>query len=94
MWDAAHPSRDGMMRPRWPERDQPDIRRTSNSGQASPACTPRLSTRPIRKGAILMAPKPESRRITRGDVDALLNAFGGGGRAILLHSKTAEGAPA
>ena len=41
-----------------------------------------------------MAPKPESRRITRGDVDALLNAFGGGGRAILLHSKTAEGAPA
>ena len=35
-----------------------------------------------------------SRRITRGDVEAVLNAFGGGGRAVLLHSKTAEGAPA
>ena len=30
------------------------------------------------------------RRITRGDVEAVLNAFGGGGRAVLLHSKTAE----
>ena len=35
-----------------------------------------------------------SRRITRGDVEAVLHAFGGGGRAVLLHSKTAEGAPA
>ena len=35
-----------------------------------------------------------SRRITRGDAEAVLNAFGGGGRAVLLHSKTAEGAPA
>ena len=35
-----------------------------------------------------------SRRITRGDVEAVPNAFGGGGRAVLLHSKTAEGAPA
>lgn len=35
-----------------------------------------------------------SSRITRGDVEAVLNAFGGGGWAVLLHSKTAEGAPA
>jgi hypothetical protein len=35
-----------------------------------------------------------SRRITRGDAEAVLNAFGGGGWAVLLHSKTAEGAPA
>jgi hypothetical protein len=35
-----------------------------------------------------------SRRITRGDAEAVLNAFGGGGRVVLLHSKTAEGAPA
>jgi hypothetical protein len=35
-----------------------------------------------------------SRRITRGDAEAVLNAFGGGGQAVLLHSKTAEGAPA
>lgn len=35
-----------------------------------------------------------SRRITRGDAEAVLNAFGGGGRAVLLHGKTAEGAPA
>lgn len=35
-----------------------------------------------------------SRRITRGDVEAVLNAFGGGGRAVLLHGRTAEGAPA
>jgi hypothetical protein len=41
-----------------------------------------------------MAPRSESRRITRGDAEAVLNAFGGGGRAVLLHSKTAEGAPA
>jgi hypothetical protein len=34
------------------------------------------------------------RRITRGDVEAVLHAFGGGGRAVRLHSKTAEGAPA
>jgi hypothetical protein len=34
------------------------------------------------------------RRITRGDAGAVLNAFGGGGRAVLLHSQTAEGAPA
>ena len=37
---------------------------------------------------------PGSRRITRGDVEAVLNAFGGGGRAVLLHSETAEGAQA
>ena len=35
-----------------------------------------------------------SRRVTRGDAEAVLNAFGGGGRAVLLHSKAAEGAPA
>jgi hypothetical protein len=35
-----------------------------------------------------------SGRITRGDVEAVLHAFGGGGRAVLLHSKAAEGAPA
>jgi len=35
-----------------------------------------------------------SRRITRGDTEAVLNAFGGGRRAVLLHSKTAEGATA
>ena len=35
-----------------------------------------------------------SPRITRGDVQAVLHAFGGGGRAVLLHSRTAEDAPA
>lgn len=35
-----------------------------------------------------------SRRITRGDVEAVLQDFGGGGWAVLLHSRTAEGAPA
>ena len=33
-------------------------------------------------------------RITRGDVQAVFEAFGNGGRAILQHSKDAEGAPA
>src|SRR5215831_18703860 len=42
----------------------------------------------------LMETTSGSRRITRGDAEAVLNAFGGGGRAVLLHSKTAEGAPA
>ena len=41
-----------------------------------------------------MATSSGAHRITRGDVEAVLNAFGGGGRAVLLHSKTAEGAPA
>ena len=41
-----------------------------------------------------MATSSGSRRITRGDVEAVLQAFGGGGRAVLFHSKTAEGAPA
>jgi hypothetical protein len=41
-----------------------------------------------------METSSESRRITRGDVEAVLNAFGAGGRAVLSHSKTAEGAPA
>jgi hypothetical protein len=41
-----------------------------------------------------METSSESRRITRGDVEAVLQAFGGGGRAVLFHSKTAEGAPA
>ena len=33
-------------------------------------------------------------RITEGDCRAILNAFGNGGRAILLRGGTAEGAPA
>lgn len=33
-------------------------------------------------------------RITRGDAQAVFEAFGGGGRAILQHSGEAEGAPA
>jgi hypothetical protein len=33
-------------------------------------------------------------RITRGDAQAVFEAFGGGGFAILLHSKVAQGAPA
>jgi hypothetical protein len=33
-------------------------------------------------------------RVTRGDVQALLEAFENGGWAILLHSPTAQGAPA
>ncbi len=41
-----------------------------------------------------MATSSTSRRITRGDVEAVLHAFGGGGQAVLLHSKTGEGAPA
>jgi hypothetical protein len=34
------------------------------------------------------------KRITRGDVQSVFEAFGNGGRAVLQHSKTAEGAPA
>lgn len=34
------------------------------------------------------------RRITRGDAEAVLHAFGGGGRTVLSHSTTAQGAPA
>ena len=34
------------------------------------------------------------RTITRGDAQAVLNAFGNGGRAVLQHSRTGEGAPA
>ena len=41
-----------------------------------------------------MEKRSESHRITRGDAEAVLNAFGGGGRAVLLHSRTGEGAPA
>jgi len=41
-----------------------------------------------------MAETSKSRPITRGDVEAVLHAFGGGGQAVLLHSKTAQGAPA
>jgi hypothetical protein len=33
-------------------------------------------------------------RITRGDVQAVLEAFGGGGLAILQHNRAAQGAPA
>ena len=33
-------------------------------------------------------------QITRGEAQAVFEAFGGGGLAILRHSKTAEGAPA
>jgi hypothetical protein len=36
----------------------------------------------------------ERRRITHGDVQSIFEAFGNGGRAILQHSTTAEGAPA
>src|SRR3954464_3238481 len=32
--------------------------------------------------------------ITRGDAQAVFHAFGNGGRAVLAHSRTAEGAPA
>jgi hypothetical protein len=32
--------------------------------------------------------------ITRGDAEAVFHAFGNGGRAVLAHSRTAEGAPA
>jgi hypothetical protein len=52
-----------------------------------------LAGRLIDKG-VPMKTSSGSRRITRGDVEAVLHAFGGGGRAVLLHSKTAEGAPA
>jgi hypothetical protein len=41
-----------------------------------------------------MAGPVASRRITRGDVTAILQAFGGGGRVILQHSRVLEGAPA
>jgi hypothetical protein len=44
--------------------------------------------------AQIMTTTSGSRRITRGDAEAVLNAGGGGGRAVLLHSETAEGAPA
>jgi hypothetical protein len=33
-------------------------------------------------------------RITRGDAESVLQAFGNGGRAVLQHSRTGEGAPA
>jgi hypothetical protein len=33
-------------------------------------------------------------RVSKGDATAVLEAFGNGGWAVLLHSKTAEGAPA
>jgi len=49
---------------------------------------------PSLEGVILMAETSKSRPITRGDVEAVLHAFGGGGQAVLLHSKTAHGAPA
>src|SRR5215470_18026089 len=45
-------------------------------------------------GALLMTETSKSRPITRGDVEAVLHAFGGGGQAVLLHSKIAQGAPA
>jgi hypothetical protein len=35
-----------------------------------------------------------SGRITRGDAEAVLHAFGGGGRAVLRHSTATQGAPA
>lgn len=35
-----------------------------------------------------------SRRVSRGDAQAVLQAFGNGGRAVLHHSTVAEGAPA
>ena len=54
---------------------------------------PGLASSFTRKAPI-MTTTSGSRRITRGDAEAVLNAFGGGGRAVLLHSKTAEGAPA
>ena len=41
-----------------------------------------------------MAGTSKSHPITRGDVEAVLHAFGGGGLAVLLHSKAAQGAPA
>jgi hypothetical protein len=41
-----------------------------------------------------MKDSSDSRPITRGDAEAVLNAFGGGGLAVLSHSKTAQGAPA
>jgi hypothetical protein len=34
------------------------------------------------------------RRISRGDAQAVFEAFGGGGRAVLQHNSAAEGAPA
>ena len=33
-------------------------------------------------------------RITKGDAEAILHAFGNGGRTVLQHSRVAEGAPA
>jgi hypothetical protein len=36
----------------------------------------------------------KAQRITHGDVQAVFEAFGNGGRAILQHSRTAQGAPA
>jgi hypothetical protein len=41
-----------------------------------------------------MAKSSTPHPITRGDVEAVFNAAGGGGQAVLLHSKTAQGAPA
>jgi hypothetical protein len=36
----------------------------------------------------------EPRRVTHGDAQSSLQAFGNGGRAVLQHSRVAEGAPA
>ena len=41
-----------------------------------------------------MAKSSTSRPITHGDVEAVFHAAGGGGLAVLLHSRTAQGAPA
>ncbi len=42
-------------------------------------------------GGVAAAGPPHA---SRGDAQAVLNAFGNGGLAVLLHSKTAQGAPA
>jgi hypothetical protein len=41
-----------------------------------------------------MAGTSGSGRITRGDAQAVFEAFGGGGRSVLQHSTVAQGAPA
>jgi hypothetical protein len=46
------------------------------------------------QGGVGMVADKVGQRITRGDVEAVLQAFGNGGRVVLQHSRTGEGAPA
>ena len=50
----------------------------------------------IGAGSLLLAlpAQATSTRLTRGDAQAVLEAFGGGGWAILVHSGVAQGSPA